>query len=127
VNNLPDAPSPVGENLPANHADNAKRVTYPFRSGEPAQQPPPNIPFHAPHVASPAGTAGRCFLARVIDSAASGMLEHAMTNLHFNDRADDRVLKVARTLADLAGLENITANNVLEAIQYRTLDRTILT
>jgi len=55
------------------------------------------------------------------------MLEHAMTNLHFNDRADDRVLKVARTLADLAGLENITANNVLEAIQYRTLDRTILT
>ena len=53
MNNLPDAPSPVGENLPANHADNAKRVTYPYRSGEPAPQPP-HLPFHAPPVASPA-------------------------------------------------------------------------
>ena len=63
----------------------------------------------------------------VIDSEASGMLEHAMTNLNFSARAHDRILKVARTLADLAGLDNITANHVLEAIQYRTLDRTLLT
>lgn len=63
----------------------------------------------------------------VIDSEASGLLEHAMTNLHFSARAHDRILKVARTLADLAHLEKITANHVLEAIQYRTLDRTLLT
>ncbi|MDB6069357.1 MAG: ATP-binding protein [Verrucomicrobiales bacterium] len=63
----------------------------------------------------------------VIDSEASGLLEHAMTNLNFSARAHDRILKVARTLADLAALDNITANHVLEAIQYRTLDRTLLT
>ena len=63
----------------------------------------------------------------VIDSEASGLLEHAMTNLNFSARAHDRILKVARSLADLAALDNITANHVLEAIQYRTLDRTLLT
>ena len=63
----------------------------------------------------------------VIDSEASGLLEHAMTHLNFSARAHDRILKVARTLADLAALDNITANHVLEAIQYRTLDRTLLT
>ena len=50
-----------------------------------------------------------------------------MTNLNFRAHAHDRILKVARTLAGLAGLDNITANHVLEAIQYRTLDRTLLT
>jgi magnesium chelatase family protein len=63
----------------------------------------------------------------VIDPEASGMLEHAMTNLSFSACAHDRILKVARTLADLAGLDNITANPVLEAIQYRTLDGTLFT
>jgi magnesium chelatase family protein len=63
----------------------------------------------------------------VIDSEASGLLEHAMTNLNFSARAHDRILKVARTLADLAAVDNITADHVLEAIQYRTLDRTLLT
>ncbi len=63
----------------------------------------------------------------VIDSEASGLLEHAMTNLNFSARAHDRILKVARTLADLAAVDDITADHVLEAIQYRTLDRTLLT
>lgn len=63
----------------------------------------------------------------VIDSEASGLLEHAMNDLNFSARAHDRVLKVARTLADLEGVANITANHVLEGIQYRTLDRTLLT
>jgi magnesium chelatase family protein len=58
-----------------------------------------------------------------IDSEASGYLEHAMEEMNFSARAHDRILKVARTLADLAGSMNIRPNDVLEAIQYRSLDR----
>ena len=58
-----------------------------------------------------------------IDAESSGYLEHAMQEMNFSARAHDRILKVARTLADLAGAENIRAVDVLEAIQYRSLDR----
>jgi magnesium chelatase family protein len=58
-----------------------------------------------------------------LDSEAAGCLEHAMAEMNFSARAHDRILKVARTLADLAGMENIIADHVLEAISYRTLDR----
>ena len=61
-----------------------------------------------------------------IDATASGYLEHAMTELNFSARAHDRILKVARTLADLAGVESIAAEHVLEAIQYRSLDRKLM-
>lgn len=61
-----------------------------------------------------------------IDATASGYLEHAMMDLNFSARAHDRILKVARTLADLAGCENIKPEHVLEAIQYRTLDRKLM-
>jgi magnesium chelatase family protein len=61
-----------------------------------------------------------------IDATASGYLEHAMNELNFSARAHDRILKVARTLADLAGSEQIEAAHVLEAIQYRTLDRKLM-
>lgn len=58
-----------------------------------------------------------------INAEATGYLEHAMEEMNFSARAHDRILKVARTLADLAGAETIRSADVLEAIQYRSLDR----
>ena len=58
-----------------------------------------------------------------LDTESTGYLEHAMEEMNFSARAHDRILKVARTLADLAGAEDIRANDILEAIQYRSLDR----
>lgn len=58
-----------------------------------------------------------------LDAESRGYLEHAMEQMNFSARAHDRILKVSRTLADLAGKPNITGNEVLEAIQFRSLDR----
>ena len=58
-----------------------------------------------------------------VDAEGTGYLEHAMEEMNFSARAHDRILKVARTLADLAGAESIRPNDLLEAIQYRSLDR----
>lgn len=58
-----------------------------------------------------------------LDGEGSAYLEQAMEQLNFSARAHDRILKVARTLADLDGAEGIATNHVLEAIQYRSLDR----
>ncbi|WP_411845918.1 YifB family Mg chelatase-like AAA ATPase [Roseibacillus persicicus] len=58
-----------------------------------------------------------------LDQESSNLLEQAMETLNFSARAHDRILKVARTLADLAGEENIGSSQIMEAIQYRTLDR----
>lgn len=60
-----------------------------------------------------------------LDSESSAMLEHSMGEMSFSARAHDRILKVARTLADLRGLEKINADSIAEAVQYRTLDRNL--
>jgi magnesium chelatase family protein len=54
---------------------------------------------------------------------ASRVLELAVTRLGFSARAHDRVLRVARTIADLQECETMTAEHVAEAVQYRSLDR----
>lgn len=58
-----------------------------------------------------------------IDKEGSAMLEQAMNEMHLSARAHDRILKVARTMADLDHCENIQSNHVMEAIQFRSLDR----
>ena len=62
-----------------------------------------------------------------LDEATLELLKMAMNDMHLSARAYDRILKVARTIADLVGAEKITADHVSEAIQYRSLDRQIWT
>ena len=58
-----------------------------------------------------------------LDEPTRDLLRQAMTEYNLSARAYDRILKVARTIADLAGAEKINSDHISEAIQFRSLDR----
>ncbi|MCS6905894.1 MAG: magnesium chelatase, partial [Bacteroidia bacterium] len=78
-----------------------------------------NTPIHSNAMMPPALVQKIC----VLDKASELLLQKAMQKLKLSARALDRILKVARTIADLAGSKDIKCEHVAEAIHYRSLDR----
>jgi magnesium chelatase family protein len=60
-----------------------------------------------------------------LDKAAQELLKMAISHFNFSARAYDKILKVSRTIADLADRQNISAEDISEAIQYRSLDKNL--
>jgi len=62
----------------------------------------------------------------VLNDASKSLLETALNTLGLSARAYDKILRIARTLADLEGLDDINENHVAEAVQYRSLDKSVM-
>jgi len=62
-----------------------------------------------------------------LDTEGQGLLKKAMEDLGLSARAHDRILRMARTIADLEGSNDVSAPHVMEAINYRSLDRKLWT
>lgn len=60
-----------------------------------------------------------------LDPAGEILLKQAMSELGLSARAHDKILRAARTIADLEGEENISPVHLAEAVQYRRLDRNL--
>ena len=58
-----------------------------------------------------------------LDGQTQSLIKTAINSLGLSARAYDKILKIARTIADLEQVKNITAAHVSEAIQYRSMDR----
>ncbi|GAG27620.1 unnamed protein product, partial [marine sediment metagenome] len=61
-----------------------------------------------------------------IDDKSNSLLEMAMEKFALSARALSRILKISRTIADLAGSQDIEQIHIAEAIQYRSLDRKLI-
>ena len=59
----------------------------------------------------------------LLENKASQLLRLAMNELGLSARAYDKIMKVSRTIADMAGSEIIKAEHISEAVQYRSLDK----
>jgi magnesium chelatase family protein len=60
-----------------------------------------------------------------LNPEAKDLLKTAIRHFNFSARAYDKILKLSRTIADLAGRENIETYDISEAIQYRSLDKNL--
>jgi magnesium chelatase family protein len=58
-----------------------------------------------------------------LDDKCKAILEKCFTSLDLSARAYDKILRIARTIADLEGSESIQLEHITEAVQYRSLDR----